>query len=246
MSLKIVSPSKGRFNNYLTKEVINDIIIVCPHSELDLYKEFNPNNEIIAAPKDAKGIVKTRQWILDQFDEVFMVDDDVEYVRRMYTEENEPYKITDPNMVNDIIHQNADVCKQMGAKMFGFGSKRQPKMYDSFKPIKYTGYINASYCGYLKGHGLKYNTTLIEGEDHYMSALNVFKHRKMHIDTRYSFFTKDNFKASGGCGDYRTLEDMKNTTIELRSYFGEAIRMKQPNTGKKEVNEGERSLKFPF
>lgn len=246
MKLKIVSPSKGRPDNYLTKNCINDVIIACSEAETPLYKEQNPDNEIISIPDDVKGIVRVRQWILDKFEEVFMVDDDVEYVRRLYTEEAEPYKLTDPQMVNEIIYQNADICKQIGGKMFGFTSRRRPEHFDSHKPVRFTGYLNASYCGYLKDHGLKYDVNLVEGEDHYMSALNVYKHRKMFMDNRYSFFTKENFKASGGCCDYRTIDDMRETTLELRSYFGEVIRLKKPNSGKQQLNEGERTLKFPF
>lgn len=246
MQLKIISPSKGRFDGVLTRNVIDDLIIACPENEVKLYKEFNEDNEVIGVPKDIKGIVATRQWILNEYDNVFMVDDDVEYVRRMYTEENEPYKINNPQMVKDLIYQLADMANSIGSKMFGFGNIRRPEHFTSHRIFRMSGYQNASYCGYLKGHGLKYDLDLVEGEDHYMSCLNVFKNRYMLIDNRFAFYTKDNFKAKGGCCDYRTLEDMKETTLALREDFGDVIKIKKATNGKMAINEGERSLKFPF
>lgn len=244
--LKIVCPSKGRWDNVITTKVVDDLIIVCPDDEKELYKANYPDNEIIGQPKDVKGITATRQFILDTFENVFMIDDDVEYVRRMFTEEDEPYKINDPKVVRDLIVKNAHTCRDIGAFMFGFGNIRRPVHYLPQKPFKYTGYANASYCGYLKGHKLKYDLSYSEGEDHYMSCLNVFKNRFMFIDMRYAFFTKDNFKAKGGCCDDRTSDDMLEVTLKLRTDFGDAIQLKRTNPAKQTLNLGERSLKFPF
>jgi hypothetical protein len=246
IDLKIVCPSMGRAKDIRTIEVINDLIIVCPKNELSEYKENYPNNEIIPQPTDVKGITATRQFILDTFDNVFMIDDDVAQVKKMYHSDLDQAVIDDPQMVRDIIQRNAQMCKDLGAFMFGFTNWNLPVQYPSWRPLKFTGYMNASYCGFLKGHNLRYDTTLSEGEDHYMSLYNMYVNRYALIDFRYTFATKDNFRGSGGCCDYRTNDDMKETTLKLRRLFGDPIQLKKGTSNKKKVIEGERSIIVPY
>ena len=244
--IKIVVVSKGRADKVSTHKVINDTIILCPEDEVGLYKEHNPNNEVIAEPKGCKGITQARQFVLDKFEEVFMVDDDIEYVRNFFNGEGEKYKIESKQHVRDIINQTAHISRQIGAKMFGFTHRRRPVAYYPQQPFRTTGFINGSHCGFLKGHGLKYDNAMIEGEDYYMSCLNVYKNRFMLIDDRYGFMTTENFGNSGGCSGDRHTQVMQDDTLYLREQFGEVVSMKKWSTHKMNVRQGERTIKFPF
>jgi len=66
------------------------------------------------------------------------------------------------------------------------------------------------------------------------------------MDTRYAFFTKDNFMARGGCNDYRTEESMKENTLLLRRSFGDVVRIKRAVAFRKKVNRGERTIQIPL
>lgn len=245
--ISIVCPSKGRCDNVRTLSFIPNLILVVPHNEVEDYKEHYPDTEVIGTPENIRGITPTRQWILDKFDEVFMIDDDVMQVRKNYVfgKDVEPM-IDDPEMIEEIINDTAYITKEIGAKVFSFSKIRNPLEYISFKPIVHTGYMNASFCGFIKDHGLSYDLNLNEGEDHYISCLNMYKHRYCLIDNRYSFITDKNFAAIGGCNDYRTRESMIKNTMYLREKFGEAIAYKEPTRLKKNVNVGERTVKFPY
>lgn len=236
--IKIVCPSKGRSSNVMTIKHIPSLSLVVPEGEVESYMSNYPDTEVIGTPRHIKGITPTRQWILENFGEVFMIDDDVASVRKNYAFGDEPSTIDDHDVILDLINGTADIARQIGAKVFSFSKIRNPLEYNPFEPIVHTGYMNASFCGFLKGHRLEYDLNLSEGEDHYMSCLTIYKNRYCLIDNRYSFVTDGNFKAIGGCNDYRTRDSMIKNTLYLREKFGEAIVYKEPTKLKQNVNIG--------
>lgn len=244
--IPVVCPSKGRPRNVKTLQFFPDLILVVPYNEVEAYKESFPDVEVIGTPKHIKGITPTRQWIIEQWDDVFMIDDDVEAVWRNFTMPNEEYVIDDPILIREILQTTAGIAKDVGAKVYSFGKIKNPLEYNSFKPIDHVGYMNASFCGFIADHGLSYDLSMSEGEDHYISCLTIYKHRYCLIDNRYMFRTLGNFKAIGGCNDYRTRENMIKNTLYLRQKFGEVIHFKNATSIKKNVNIGERSLIFPY
>lgn len=244
--VKLVCPSKGRADNVITKDLLPGIVLVVPESEVNDYREHNPDNEVVGTPKTVNNIVRARQFILDMWDNVFMVDDDIYKIKRNYADIGEDLYVENAKELYDIIQWTADIARQIGSKVFGFVSYRRPNLYESFDPFKTTGYMNSSHIGFLKGHGLRYSLDFEEAEDHYMSCLQIYKNRYAFINSMISFFTKDNFKAQGGCNDTRTVEVMKKNTMLLRKTFGSVVRMKGTTGMKRKVNEGERSLSFPY
>lgn len=246
VDFKVVCPSKGRADNVRTKRFFPGMTIVVPHNEVELYQEKNPGFEVVGTPKHIRGITPTRQWILENYGTVFMIDDDVIHVRKNYAKPKESGEINDPETIFEIVRNAFVIAQGIGAKIFSFSKIRNPLEYNSFIPIIHTGYMNASFCGFIEGHGLEYDLSMSEGEDHYISCLTIYKHRYCFIDNRFSFVTDGNFTAIGGCNDYRTRDSMIRNTLYLRQKFGEVIQYKGPTALKQNVNIGERSLKFPF
>lgn len=245
--IKIVCPSKGRSDNVRTIALIPTLELVVNENEAEEYKKNYPETIVHSVPPYIKGITATRQWILENFEEVFMIDDDVISVRRNFAfGENDPVRIFDTEIILEIINSTTGIAKDIGAKVFSFSKIRNPLEYNSFKPIVHTGYMNASFCGFLKGHELSYDLTMSEGEGHYISCLTIYKHRYCMIDNRYSFVTDGNFTAIGGCNTYRTRDSMMKNTLYLKKLFGDAISYKMPTELKQNVNIGERSVKFPY
>lgn len=239
-------PSRGRAKNILTKKLIPDIVLVVNENEKEEYEKYNHELIVLSPPSGVKGITPTRSWMLANFKNIFMVDDDVCQVKRNYVEAGEIESITDPELIREIIDFSFYVAKKMGAKMFGFRSTRNPLEYNSFMPFLFTGYYNHSHVGYLEGHGLKFDNTFGEAEDYYMSLMQAYKNRFGFFDGRFTFVTKDNFLSQGGCCEYRTIEMMKENTLRLRELFGEAVLIKRATATKKKINEGERSITIPF
>jgi hypothetical protein len=244
----IVVVSKGRYGNVSTLDLLpkGTAKLVVPKFEQAKYHEAHPDVEVLATPATVKGIVATRQWVIEQFESVFMLDDDVYAVCRMFEDISTKVKITDPLTVYEIIQSSAAVARDLGAKVFGFSSYRDPVNYLSQNPIRMSAYLNASFCGFLKDHNLYYNLDIPEAEDYWISLLCVFKHRYLYQDTRYSFFTKANFVGEGGMASDRTQDKMIESTVQLKKYFGDVVNLKRPSNSKKSVNVGERSIAWPF
>jgi hypothetical protein len=236
--VKVVSPSMGRARSTKTQNIIDNVAFVVPNREADEYKESLPNNEIIGCPDSIKGIVATRQWMLEKWSNIFMADDDIYVVRRQFevTQKVET-NVTDPSFAWQLIQDLASITKQMGGFHFGFSNAREPVQFEAGKPIVHTKYINNSFMGFLEGHNLKYDLTFDEAEDYYICCMNIYKNRFSVIDQRYVFKTYQNFTADGGCSLYRTQESMVRNTERLRALFGaEIVKDKVMSKLKKSIN----------
>lgn len=246
MNIHVLCVSKGRQTKVMTKRLFPNLKLVVPHNEEDSYKEANPDVEVIGTPKSVNSLVKTRQWMLENFGTQFMVDDDITDCKRMYADSNDTASIDDPELVMQIVEMNAWMAQAIGAKMWGYQAGQHPAEYISQKPFRFTSFLNNSYMGFLDGHDLTYRTDMEEAEDHYISCLNVYKNRYMFVDRRFTFSTKDNFLSDGGCADVRNTEVMMKNTLILRRTFGEVVTSKKVTPHKKHVHKGERSISFPF
>lgn len=248
---KIVIPSMSRAKDVLTTKVV-DAIICVPESQKDEYKYYNKNSEIITHPDSVKGLSLKRQWILDKFGDVFMLDDDIVSFNKLYIYSGEHSKIKSKNKVYIIIQNTYLAAKDMGVYLWGFCTGSNSLKYMEFKPIQLTGYITGCATGIISGSKyLKYSKKSVAVEDYYISALNAYYHRMIFKDMRYCFVQKDTFVKSGGLALYRNLETEKNDTLFLKRTFGSVIKLKKTteNNGKTKQNIKNpyaRSLKIPF
>tara|TARA_Y100000004_G_C8940660_1_gene424020 strand:+ start:492 stop:1247 length:756 start_codon:yes stop_codon:yes gene_type:complete len=246
--VKVVSPSMGRAGKTKTQNIIANVAFVVPENEAEDYKKNLPDNEVIACPNSIKGIVATRQWMLEKWSNIFMADDDIFVIRRQFEEtQKSETNVTDPSFAWELIQNLASITKQMGGYHFGFSNAREPVQFESGKPIVHTKYINNSFMGFLEGHGLEYDLSFDEAEDYYICCMNMYKNRFSVIDQRYVFKTYQNFTSDGGCSLYRTQESMVKNTERLKALFGtDIIKDKVMSKLKKSINKGERTLIFPF
>ena len=250
--MKIVMPSRGRAGKCLTIQFIPDVTIVCSESEKDAYRKAYPKNEILVEPKTVNNIVRCREWLVEMFrneDDLFMIDDDVFDVRRFFAVDNtnEKAKVTSPEEVREIIENTCFIAKQLGSQLWGYNNAINPVQYSGHEPIQLTGYLNCSYIGFVKGHDMVFNRKIVEGEDHYISCMSIYKHRFHVRDCRWTFLTKENFKRDEGVQSYRNTAVMQKTTQYLQRLFGSNVVQSKRTTGIKEkLNEGERIVKFPF
>ena len=76
MSLKIVIPSHKRHDRVLSKKLVTDPIICVAKSQRDIYREYNPECEIVCHPDSVVGLIPKRNWMAKHFGDLFMFDDD--------------------------------------------------------------------------------------------------------------------------------------------------------------------------
>lgn len=244
VKIDIVIPSMGRAERVLTKNCISHAKICVPESEAKLYAEFNPDLEIITHPDSLKGLTLKRQFIYEKFPNVFMIDDDIAHISRLYIEKGEEPKL-DKDEAYDVIQYIGNCAKLAGCYLFGISKEVNPLTYTEMKPIELTGILNGD-IGLLEGSKLFFHELAKVSEDYWISAYNAYVHRYCWIDKRFAAKGKDTFGNTGGCASIRTKEQEKADTLFLRKMFGEAIKIKGDTDLSKRKHEFMRTLKIPF
>ena len=249
--MRILMPSRGRAGACSTLKLIPSACIVCSEKESEAYSKAYPKNEIIVEPDWVNNIVKCRAFLLDTFrsEDIFMVDDDVMQIRRAWPVDasNAACAITSPDHILEVLENTQFIAEQTGCYLWGYANNVNPVAFSGLELVELTGYLNNSYMGFRKGHNLKYNKRMTEGEDHYICLMNKHLNRKHVRDSRYSFRTDMNFSKAGGCQLYRNTSEMLKNTNYLQRMFGYDIVSQKENTQiKQNTNLGERTIHFPF
>jgi len=217
---KIICPSHKR-SKIMTTRIKNMIILVHESEAKDYEKlpyEIQTHN--------LNSLTEIRQFIIEKYDDVFMVDDDIDKVELLYTEKK---KTLTPTEAYELIQETYRLAKGVGAKLYGFNNSSSPKHYKAQKPIVANGYINACAFGINKNEKLYFNKETTACESHWINLLNAYHYRYSLQDTRYTFTQKPNstFLLEGGQTLKRTMETEKNDTLILRRYFGDSVKLKQ-------------------
>ena len=244
MEVKVIVPSHKRWDKVVTAQSISGIAICVPESQADAYAACNKNIEIITHPDSVVGLLAKRQWILDNFKAVAMIDDDIEVVRRMYVEKGEENEL-EPDEAYELIQYTAFNAKMAGAYFFGFSNSPDPRFYDSLNPIKMSGWANGCAFGILPGSKLWYNQDIKCNCDYWISALNGYYHRKAWIDTRFYFNQMDTFVARGGQAEFRSNFAEEADFKILQRVFGQNVISLRSNK-KNLKHQFQKSLKLPF
>lgn len=235
--LHIVIPTKSRPDSVLTN--ISGQILVVDESEKDLYHQ---ENKIICP--NFSSLAKKRNWIIETFCDVFMVDDDIVSCQRLYEHEYKTFNLT-PDEQRKIIENAYFQAKEIGAFLFGFNNDPAPVHFNAMKPFMLNGYINGSAIGIISGGKLRFSEKITAAESHYINLLNSHLNRFNFIDKRFCFKQeKDStFKKNGGQQLNRTLETEKRDTLFLRLIFGEAVQLKKKKNKTLQIHEYQRQIK---
>lgn len=238
MPCKIVIPSYNRADRVITKDICRDVIICVPESQEKDYKYYNPDTEIVTHPDSVKGFPPKRNWMANHFKELFMIDDDIAYVQKMYIEKGEQSAIRDKDYVYDIIQKLYEMAKLLGVSVFGFGNRATPFQYDEFEPFSLTKRVTGCSYGVIKNENVVWNEDIVLKEDFWISSYVLYKERRILVDNRYHFAQKDTFVNPGGLSEFRSNQSEMKSILAIRKHFGESIVIKTA------VNHVNKSVKY--
>lgn len=244
VEIKIVIPSYQRPDKVYSMKAISNALICIPESEYSDYARNYDKTRIVCHPDSIKGLALKRQWIYEQFGNVFMVDDDCKAFTRLYVSAGE---LADMNAdeAYEIIQYIGNCAKLAGCYLFGINTNVNPIAYSGLKPIRLTGFLNGT-IGLLEGSELYFPQSAGLVDDYFVSGLNAYIYRKCWIDDRFSVKCADTFVAQGGSAMTRTLDQEERDTLFLRKVFGEAVLMKQDTQIAKRKHEFQRTMKIPY
>lgn len=233
MSLKIVIPSHKRHDKVISKRLVNDPIICVAQSQYEVYKDFNPDCEIVCHPDDVVGLIPKRNWMAKYFGDCFMLDDDVYSFNRVWVERGESQPIKSRARITRAINELYELAELLDVHLFGFGNKTSPTMYPDNKFLSMSNAITGCAYGIRYNENVWWNELLKLKEDFWISCYMKHKERVVLTDRRYCFHQKDTFVNSGGLAEIRNQDEERRNILLMRKYFGPVITLKkQSNNGR--------------
>lgn len=220
--IKVVIASHKRADKITTHLKVANSIICIPESQYAAYREQCPDTEIVTHPDSVIGLSWKRQWMMEYFGDAFHLDDDLMYMKRIYTESGETDKLT-PTEIYDVIQRTARAARQAGVYLWGFNTSGKPFTYNALQPIQVSGYVNTCAFGLYTGSKLYFRPEQRYQEDYWISGLNAYLNRKIWRDNRYYFHFGETWTGSGGLAEFRNLETLEKTLDELQGFFGKDV-----------------------
>lgn len=243
----IIIPSAGRASAVLTR--ITGATLYVPESEADQYRANNPGHAIETHADNAhKNLAAKRQDIYQRWGSVFMADDDIAFVSRLYLPGNNRETHLTPDEIHELIQVTAHAAAAAGCYLYGFNATPNAKHYYPHKPIELTAYINACAFGLHPSKKLYFTERTTAAESHWINLLNAYMHRKAWVDMRFHFAQApgSTFYRPGGQTAHRTMETEKADTLFLRRMFGQAVRGKRARGDAAKAHPYQRSINNPL
>ena len=237
MDIKVVCPSHNRADSVSTN--INNMILFVDIREVEEYRKYN-NFEIVTH-KGLTNLSEIRQSVYTQFSDVFMVDDDIQCVQKLYKTKDQDIS---PNNIYELIQETYKKSKDVGSYLFGFNNDPNPTHYNQHKPFVLNSYINGCAFGLIKNENLYFDEETVACESHWINLLNAYHNRFCFIDKRFHFRQKKDstFLLPGGQTAKRTLQTEKADTIFLKKKFGDSVKLKKARNKTIQLHEFQREL----
>lgn len=219
----IAVPSKGRAGLTTTNKILPNISTwYVPESEYHQYKGIYKN--VVSVPKEVKGITATRNWILKNTNEIYVVflDDDAKNVGYNKMEKRNCIKISEKNegFWYEEFLKYFDLCEQLNYKIWGVKTESAPRSVYPYKPINMKSYITASCMGIINDGEYYFNEDYKVKED-YEICLRHIRDKNGILAIRYLHWENDHWTKEGGCKDYRTIEmERKAIKMLIKEYPG--------------------------
>jgi len=211
----IAVPSKGRAGLTTTNKILPNLsTFFIPESEYHQYKGLVKN--IVCVPKEVRGITDTRNWILENTDEKWVVflDDDAKNVGYNKLEERKTKKIEirDEGFWAEEFLKYFDLTEQLGYKIWGTRTESSPRGTYPYKPFLTRSYVTASCMGIVNDGEYLFDPDFKVKED-YEICLRHIKDKGGILAVRYLHWENEHWVTDGGCKDYRTI-DMERDAIK--------------------------------
>jgi hypothetical protein len=246
MYCKIVIPSHKRHDRVVSKDLVNNPIICVEEKQFDIYKEYNPDCEIVAHPNDVVGLIPKRNWMAKHFGDLFMIDDDVFWFKRNYVTVGQLAAIHDPSLCTQQIYKLYEMAKLLNISVFGFSKIPRPEQYDEFRPFSLHRAITGCAYGVIPNANTYWNEDMKVKEDYWISCLMKYHERKILVDGRYNFTQKDTFINPGGLSEIRNHDEEMRSMLILKKHFGDTVKLKVDRKNAKRVKKYDVTTFFKF
>lgn len=229
----IAIPSKGRAGLTTSQKILPNATWFVPESEIHQYKGLYKN--VVGVPTTVRGTTPTRNWILKNTTEkwVVFIDDDAKNVgyTKMNSRKSEKIEIRDEGFWVEQFLMAFDLMEQLGYKIWGVKTEAAPRSVYPFKPILLKTYVTASCMGMINDGEYYFDEDFKVKED-YEICLRHIVDKGGILGIRYIHWENDHWQKEGGCKDYRTVQVEKDCIKKLIAKYPGMVR-----SAKRKANE---------
>lgn len=225
----IAIPSKGRPTGVKSQKHLPSARVYVPENEIASYQRAGVSN-LVAVPSSVRGITATRNWILDNTDDkwVVMVDDDV---KAQGWVKLEPFKTRQLFLIEaqwlDECVRLFDLTEQAKYRIWGVATQNAPRAVYPWKPILFRSYVTASFMGIINDGRTRFDERFRVKEDYELN-LRCIKEDGGVIAARYLHWTNSHWTDQGGCAAYRTqLMELRCIKLLMQMYPGMIRRVRR-------------------
>lgn len=217
----IAMPSKGRAGKTKSDRYITDAVAFVPESEAKSY-ERSGVSQVVGVPQEIMGITKTRNWILDNADDewVVFVDDDLKTAGwiELLEFKSKSRHLSGYEMVAEWV-KLFDITEELNLRIWGIANDGATRSVYPWSPFIFHTYVTGSCMGILN-RGTRFDEDFEIKED-YELCLRCITEDGGIVGARYLYWINSHWADEGGCKEYRTQE-MELETIErlIKMYPG--------------------------
>lgn len=229
----IAVPSKNRAGETTTNKILPNIAtFFVPESEVHQYSYIK---NVVPVPNNVQGITATRNWILKNTTEKWVVflDDDAKNVgyTKMGRTQAKKVDVKDENFWFNEFLKAFDLCEQMGFKMWGVKTESAPRSVYPYKPILTRTYLTASCMGLVNDGEFYFDEDFKVKEDYEICLRHILKYGGI-LGIRYIHWENEHWITEGGCKDYRTIDVERDAIKRLIQMYPNMIK-----SAKRKANE---------
>ncbi len=229
----VAIPSKGRPHKVKSAEILKSATLFVPESEAEAYQVMG-HERVVAVPAAVRGITRTRNWILDNVEDpwVVMVDDDV--IAAGYIELLERNSKHRRGQGEDFwlgeFRKLFEVTEDLGFRVWGISTEASLRSVYPYKPFLFHSYVTASCMGILNYTGIRFDERFPVKED-YELCLRCIKEDGGVVAARYLYWQNSHWADKGGCHDYRTQEMEREAIKGLKGLYPGMVRVATDRKG---------------
>lgn len=218
----IAIPSKGRAAEVRSLKILPSATVYVPNAEVEDYRRAGVAR-VVGVPNSVKGITATRNWILDNADDrwVVMVDDDVKtqgWIRlAKFTGHHEA--IGEKEWIAECVRL-FEITEGMKYRIWGVATDGALRSVYPWKPILFRSYVTASFMGIVNDGKTRFDERFPVKED-YELCLRCIREDGGIVAARYLYWANSHWSDPGGCSAYRTqLTELRAIKMLAEMYPG--------------------------
>jgi len=217
MKVEILSPSYRRAETSSTQDYLPACTYVVAQSEKKAYERAG--RRVIAVPNSVQGnVCRVRNYILENFNPVLILDDDIRRFGRWNQQKN--LKL-DTDEAMEFIEHAFILAKSLGTRMWGMNLLPDKGAYREYTPLAMRSVILGPVQGFI-GMDLRYDESLPLKEDYDLSLQVLNKYRRTLRFNMYHYVCGQHTNV-GGCATYRTMDRERKQFVMLQKKWGSDI-----------------------